>query len=137
MTQTLNCEPNTLGYPKAALFAFCLALVASNAVALLKASLRAVHGEKVVAEMSSYYMAAEVRQTYVGMMVALPPETWSEFQTLSASQLAKVLRRMAEHAQPARYRKARRGPKKPPPPRDKYKNGGHVSTQRLLDNRCK
>ncbi len=98
VTQTLDCEPNTLGYPKAALFAFCLALVASNAVALLKASLRAVHGEKVVAEMSSYYMAAEVRQTYVGMMVALPPETWSEFQTLSASQLAKVLRRMAEHA---------------------------------------
>src|SRR5262249_54866161 len=30
VTQTLNCEPNTLGYPKAALFAFCLALVASN-----------------------------------------------------------------------------------------------------------
>ena len=42
VTQTLNCEPNTLGYPKAALFAF-LALVASNAVALLRASLRAVH----------------------------------------------------------------------------------------------
>jgi hypothetical protein len=137
VTQTLDCEPNTLGYPKAALFAFCLALVASNAVALLKASLRAVHGEQVVAEMSSYYMAAEVRQTYVGMMVALPPETWSEFQTLSASQLARVLRQMAEHVKPAGYRKARRGPKKPPPPRDKYKNGGHVSTQRLLDKRPK
>lgn len=33
VTQTLDCEPNTLAYPKAALFAFCLALVASNAVA--------------------------------------------------------------------------------------------------------
>lgn len=137
VTQTLDCEPNTLGYPKAALFAFCLALVASNAVALLRASLRAVHGEQVVAEMSSYYLATEVRQTYVGMMVALPPESWSAFQTLSASQLAKVLRRMAQHVKPARYRKARRGPKKPPPPRDEYKNGEHVSTQRLLDKRCK
>ena len=39
VTQTLDCEPNTLGYPQAALFAFCLALVASNAVALMKASL--------------------------------------------------------------------------------------------------
>ncbi len=70
--------------------------------------------------MSSYYMAAEVRQTYVGMMVALPPETWSEFQTLSASQLAKVLRRMAEHAaagplsQETRVGDRRRPP---PPPR--------------------
>ena len=34
LAQTLDGEPNTLGYPAAALFAFCLALVASNAVAL-------------------------------------------------------------------------------------------------------
>ncbi len=41
MSQTLEAEINTLGYPKAALFAFCLALVAYNALSVLKASLRA------------------------------------------------------------------------------------------------
>ena len=61
------------------MFAFCLALVASNAVALLRASLRAVHKPADVAEMSAYYMALEIRQTYVGMRVALPPEAWLVF----------------------------------------------------------
>jgi hypothetical protein len=137
VTQTLDCEPNTLGYPKAALFAFCLALVASNAVALLKASLRAVHGADAVAEMSHYYIALEVRQTYVGMMVALPPQRWIGFSKLSAAPLAKVLCAVARRVQPERYRKARRGPKKPAIPKDRYKNGGHVSTHKLIQERQK
>src|SRR4029077_8131656 len=41
--QTLACEVKTLAYPKAALFAFCVGLLAANAVAVLKAALRAVH----------------------------------------------------------------------------------------------
>lgn len=135
VTQTLHCEPNTLGYPKAALFAFCLALVASNAVALMKASLRAVHDTDAVKEMSPYYMALEVRQTYVGMMVALPPRRWVMFRKLTVTQLAKVLCQVARHVQPARYRKARRGPKKPAAKKDRYKNGGHVSTHKLLQKR--
>jgi hypothetical protein len=137
VTQTLDCEPNTLAYPKAALFAFSLALVASNAAALLKASLRAAHGEETVAEMSSHYMASEVRQTYRGMMVALPPPLWAGFAALPALRLAEALRGMAEQVKPAFYRKARRGPNKPPPPRYQYKNAPHVSTQRLLDSQRK
>ena len=76
LAQTLNGEPNTLGYPKAALFAFCLALVASNAMALIRASVRQVHGPEIVENLSRYYIATEVRETYVGMMVALPPSKW-------------------------------------------------------------
>ena len=38
ITTTLSCEIQTLGYPKAALFAFCLALVAYNAVSVIKAA---------------------------------------------------------------------------------------------------
>ena len=44
ITTTLTCEINTLAYPKAALFAFCLALLAYNAVSLIKAALRSEHG---------------------------------------------------------------------------------------------
>jgi len=58
LTETLTCEVHALGYPKAALFGFCLALLADNAVAVLKASLRAVHGgEQVQQDISMYYLA--------------------------------------------------------------------------------
>lgn len=133
VTQTLDCEPNTLGYPKAALFAFCLALLASNAVALMKASLRAVHGNEEVEKLSHFYMTLEVRQNYHGMLIALPPRSWTRFAELSACALAKVLRQVARYVQPNRYRKATRGPKKPPPKKATYQNGGHVSTHRLLE----
>jgi hypothetical protein len=58
LTETLTCEVNALGYPKAALFGFCLALLAYNAVAVMQAALRVVHGqEKVHQDISSYYLA--------------------------------------------------------------------------------
>jgi hypothetical protein len=54
-TETLTCEVHALGYPKAALFGFCLALLASNAVAVLQAALRAVHGGAQVQQDISMY----------------------------------------------------------------------------------
>jgi IS4 transposase len=137
VTQTLDCEPNTLGYPKAALFAFCLALVASNAVALLRAALRAEHEGGAVEGMSSYYMGREVQETYRGMMIALPPAQWERFRGLAAAALARVLRQVARQVRPDQYAKAKRGPKKPPPPKGKYQNGGHVSTHKILQKRRK
>ena len=44
----LHSEVNTLGYPKAALFGFCVALVAYNTLAVIKAALRAEHGEETI-----------------------------------------------------------------------------------------
>lgn len=133
VTQTLDCEPNTLGYPKAALFAFCLALLASNAAALMRASLRAVHDKEDVENMSHYYMALEVRQSYQGMLIALAPRCWTKFAKMSADELAEAMRHIGSYVRPERYRKAKRGPKKPPPKKAKYENGGHVSTHRLLE----
>jgi len=135
VAQTMTGEPNTLGYPSAALFAFCLALVASNAVALQRAALRAVHGADAVEEMSRHYMATEIRQTYAGMMVALPPEKWAAFRKLSVEQLAAILRGLAGRIEPGDYQKAHRGPKKPATRKTAYKNGGHVATHRLLQQR--
>jgi len=64
-TVALVCEINTLGYPKAALLGFCLALVAYNAVLLVKASLRAIHGpEKVDNEVSWYYLCLHLSKVY-------------------------------------------------------------------------
>ena len=89
---TLNGEINTLGYPKAALFAFCVALVSYNVLSTVKAALRSVHGEEVVAEeVSGYYLADEIRMTHRGMMIAIPEDEWVVFHDLTPVELAEVL----------------------------------------------
>jgi hypothetical protein len=53
-----HSEINTLGYPQAALFGFCLALVAYNMFAVVMAALRSVHGaEPIDQDLSLYYVA--------------------------------------------------------------------------------
>lgn len=133
--QTLACEVKTLAYPKAALFAFCVGLLAANAVAVLKAALRAVHGEEKVARLSAYDLTLEIRETYEGMMVAVPAAHWVVFVSLSDAELAQLLRDLAGKLVLARYRKHPRGPKKKPPQRRKYRNGEHVATSRVLEAR--
>jgi hypothetical protein len=132
VTQTLTCEIKTLAYPPAALFAFCLALLASNAVAVLKAALRAAHGAEAAERLSGYYLTLELRQTYDGMMIAIPAKHWVVFRRLSDAQLARVLRELAGQVKLARYRKHSRGPKKKPPRRSRYRNGEHVATAKIL-----
>ncbi len=75
MTENLTCEVKTLGYPRAAIFAFCLAVMAWNGMSVIHAALRSVHGEEMVEEnLSGYYLALEISQVYHGMMIAIPPE---------------------------------------------------------------
>jgi IS4 transposase len=132
-TTTLSCEINTLGYPKAALFTFCLALLAYNAVSLIKAALRSVHGrQKVNDEVSSSSLSLEIGRTYDGMMMAIPSPHWVLFRELSDQAFANALRELASSVNLARYQKHPRGPKKKPPERTAYQNGKHVSTAKLL-----
>jgi hypothetical protein len=135
ITATLGCEISTLGYPPAALFAFCLALLAYNAVAVLKASLRATQGaDKVQEEVSGYYLALEIQQTYDGMAVAIGPEHWEPLRGLPAADMATWLKEVASGINLLRYKKHPRGPKKKQPART-HKNGSHVSTAKLLRDR--
>lgn len=134
LTMALNCEVNTLGYPKAALFGFCVAVVAYNVLAVLKAALRAVHGEtKVQEEVSGYYLALEWAVVYAGMMIALPAEQWEVFGALSSRELAHYLRDWACKINMEKIKKAPpRNPtqEKTKPIKDK---SPHLSTARLLD----
>ena len=133
ITTTLSCESKTLGYPKAALFAFCLALLAYNAVSLIKAALRSVHGrQKVNEEVSSYYLSLEIGRTYDGMMIAIPAPHGVFFRVLSNVEFANALPELASSVNLSRYQKHPRGPKKKPPERTAYQNGKHISTAKLL-----
>ena len=129
----LHSEINTLGYPKAALFGFCVALVAYNVLAVVKAALRTIHGEETIDnELSGYYLAGNIARTHDGMMIALPESEWSAFQTMPPPKLADVLLQLAGNVNLSQFRKSRRGPKKKPPKRDKYSKHNHVSTANLL-----
>ena len=131
----LASEQPGLGYTQAGLLAFCVALVAYNILAVVRAALRSVHGRAVEAEVSTYYLATEIQGVYQGMMIALPEAEWEPFRTMSVAQLATVLKTLARRADLAQYERSRRGPKKPRPARIHCKSKPHVSTARLLANR--
>jgi IS4 transposase len=136
LTVSLQCEINTLGYPKAALFGFCTALVAFNALSVAKAALRAVHGaEKVEETVSDHQLAAEVAAVHEGMDIAVPEATWVEFQTMTPKALAQKLKKLASRVDLARFRKHKRGPKKPRPKRKSGTGSTHLATARLLNAR--
>jgi IS4 transposase len=130
---TLHGEIDTLGYPKAALFAFCLALVAYNVLAVVKATLRSVHGAKAGGEaVSAYYLADEIAGTYRGLVIALPDAAWSAFQDLPVAEFAYVLRDWAGKVRLSAFTKHPRGPKKLRPPQTSGAQVKHVATARLL-----
>lgn len=135
LTVHLRCELNTLGYPKAALFAFCVAVACYNLLAAVKGALRSAHGEeRLDKELSNFYLTEEIGSVYRGMMIALPPEKWLAFQTMRPAELANTLCRWARRIDYRKYRKHPRGPKKPRPNRPSAKFH-HVSTKKLLDQK--
>jgi IS4 transposase len=133
LEKTLEGEINTLGYPKAALFAFCVALVAYNVLSTIKAALRSVHGEEVVAQdVSGYYVAHEIKRVHDGMMIAIPADEWVVFHDLTPKQMAKVLVELATAVRLPKYKKNTRGPKKPQPPKQSGAKIKHVATAKIL-----
>jgi IS4 transposase len=138
LTEALTCENPGMNYPGAALFGFCMALVAYNILAVVKAALRVVHGSGVIEQvLSLHYVVSSVSRDYNGMMIAIAEEQWCAFGTLTPEELARVLRQLAEHVKLARYTKHPRGPKKPPAKRHYDPKHPHVSTAKVLQQRQK
>ncbi len=137
-TETFHCEIKTLGYPRAALFSFCMALVAYNLFSCLKAVLGSVHGtDQIEGKLSYYYLADELEGTYRGMMIALPPCDWQDIGQMSLTQLSSLLQDWARLVKLEAFTSAPRKPKKkkPKPPYDP--RHPHVSTARLLAEKKK
>ena len=137
LTTVLKCEVNTLGYPPAALFGFCVALASGNVYAGVKGALRAAHGGTVADGVSDYHVALEVSGACPGLWIAVAAETWSVIGTWSVGDMAKWLVGLASGANLKRYRKATRGPKKPRPPRTRFPEAKHIATSRLLNDEQK
>jgi hypothetical protein len=134
LTDLLHCEIPALGYPRAALFGFSMSVIAGNALAVMKGSLRAVHGEEMVNEVSNYALVNDVAEVYPGMMIAAPPSVWSFLDGCVAGEVAGLLSALAAKVPVHRMLRSKRGPKKP---RKTKKTSGsrinHVATKKLLD----
>lgn len=130
-------EIESLAHPRAALLAFSLALVAYNALSVVQAALRSVHGEaKVRDDVSSYYLGLSTASAWDAMDLLSEPAAWTrQFARLAPARLADVLIDLARQVNLAKLKKHRRGPKKPPPKRRSSTRQPHVSTARILAQR--
>jgi len=151
LTIPLRCEIEGLGMPRAAIFTFALAVVCYNALQTLNAALATAQPpvEQTVAapqpnrqspttprpelrrEISTYYVADEIAGTWRALDM-IPDDTWqSQFATLSPSNLALKLQRLALDVDLTKFRKrpaSKRGGQRNAP----SKPGSHVSTAKVL-----
>ena len=133
LTQMLEGEIDTLGYPRAALLGFGVALATYNILSTVQAALRGAFGiEKVQEEVSGFYIANEVRATTPGMAIATDRDDWERFQAIQPAKFARQLVRWASLVKLPKFKRHPRGPKKPVPKRTRFADKGHVSTARLL-----
>jgi hypothetical protein len=137
LTKFLNSEITTLGYPRAALFGFCVALVAYMILSVVKAAIEGVHGKEAIEKVSGYYIAHEISAIYPGMMIAIADESWRVFRHMTTSELLFVLKELSAKIRLSALRKHPRGPKKPAPKRISNKKHPHVSTAKILAARKK
>jgi Transposase DDE domain len=134
ITESLHCEIPGLGKPRAALLLFAMALVAGNALAVVRGSLRAAHGPEAAAEVSGYYLADEIAGDYRAVMKYLAPDQWQGWRDLSAPRMAQLLTAIAAFVRLGSLTRNQRGPKKPPVQKPVYdKKHKHYSTARLLE----
>lgn len=109
----LTSEVKTLGQPRAALLAFGTAVVAYNTLAVIQAAIAAAHDlDEAGIEVSTFYVADDVRSDYRGMLIAIPVERWEKFDSQTPAALARTLVAVARNLDPRTVRKHPRGPKK-------------------------
>jgi hypothetical protein len=85
------------------------------------ASVRAAYPEKNInEEVSEYYIAEEISTTYNGMEIAVPDEQ-CVFREGTVSEMAAVLLELSSRMDLSKFKKHKRGPKKPPLPKTKHK----------------
>jgi len=144
LTQVLRCELNTLGYPPAALFGFCLAVMMYNALNTVITALQTAHWQELVdrkkagkrARFSFYYLADEIAGVWRGMALAIGPQRWTTaFARQSPWQMATILLWLARRTRIESFLANSHGTKKRKKRRPMTTRGGHVSTYRILQER--
>jgi hypothetical protein len=128
----LHGEIESLGRPRAALLMMCLALVAGNALAVVREALRVSQGVEL-ADLSGYYLADELAGNYRAVDKLVSEACWEVVGTLAARECWSWCVAVAGQIRTAALQKHPRGPKGPKPKRASAKEHPHYSTFRLLN----
>ena len=137
LESVLHSEVRTLGFPRAALLAFGVAVAAYNVLSLIQTAVRAKHARTLAdaeVELSSFYIATEIRETYAGMIIAVPGGELERYESVSVKELAKILLGLAARTDPMRLRSHPRKPKVPKKTGYVAKRAAqqHVATSRVI-----
>lgn len=133
MAENLQGEITTLGYPCAALFGFCMALVSYNVFSTIRAAIQAVHGKEAGDNLSIYYVTNEITAAYEGMSVVLDHDFFADrYAHLTPRQVAAELKRIAAGVNLKKYRKNKQRPKNNSRPKKIKTNRQHASTKKIL-----
>jgi hypothetical protein len=128
----LESEIDTLAYPRAALFGFCLALVAYNVFSMALCALDSVHEKPVSDAISTYSMGHEIASTFLALFLLSSAQEWNFLSQCSVVEFAQWLRNVALGVNLKKYKKHSRGPKKPRQKIPYDPKHPHVSTQQLI-----
>ena len=137
----LDGEVASLGHPRAAIFAMCMAMVAGNALAVVKRALVKTHGDELCNRLSGYYLADELEKNTRAVDQLVGEAGWSELASQPATTFWTWCMEVASQINVRAFEKTKkRGPKKPPPKRLSGTGKPHCSTHRLLNqnsqNKC-
>jgi len=132
LQMTLTCELSSVGHPRAALFLFCMSMLAFNLRQTVFAALYQVHGEEAVEQVSHFNISVNVSRYTDGMLTALDEEDWQEIVPSTLKGLASQLAKIAAGIDLNKFKKKTRGPKKKKPKRSGNEKSSHVSTAKLL-----
>jgi hypothetical protein len=136
LESVLHSEIRSLGHPRAALLGFAVAILAYNVLHLLKHSVERAHCQELPdLDVSTYYIAVDLRVEYEGMLIALPAPTWQSWSDADPRVIADRLLELARRLDPRRLATHKRGPKikKPKGYVDAAVARAHVSTARVLE----
>lgn len=132
LTTTLTCERKSVSHPRAALFLFCMAMLAYNIRQIVFAALSAEHPAEQVAEVSHHQVSVEVSRYTDGLLTAIEDSEWESRVPDGAGGMASQLRQISRTIDLRKYRKSRRGPKKKKTIANPGRPRTHLSTAKAL-----
>jgi hypothetical protein len=131
----IQSEIDTLTYPRAALFGFCLALVAYNVFAMTLCALDGVHREPVSETLSTYYVGHDIAATFLSLLLLTTAQDWHFLARCSPARFAQWLREVALNVNLKKYKKHPRGIKKPQQKVPHNPKQPHFSTHQLIQKK--
>lgn len=139
LESVLHSEITSLGHPRAALLGFAVAVLAYNVLALLGRCVEQAHApqqqpNKPPLAVSTFHLALQIKGSYEGLMIAVPPEHWPSPQPANPVGLAERLLTLARRINPRQVATSKRKPK-PKTPKgyvDAKTARTHVATARVL-----